>query len=97
MSELQLSAKWEPIRPKDFNINQPIATFPNQTEPKFAPVTARPDNIQPIAIFPNRTEPLPTVAGRLLTPAEGCGFSQFGVSRIVGGGPARNGTIKSGI
>lgn len=32
--------------------------------------------------------------GRLLTPEEGCGYSKVMHKRIVGGAPAKNGTLK---
>lgn len=31
------------------------------------------------------------IKGRLLTPAEGCGFSKVSHKKIVGGAPAKNG------
>lgn len=34
---------------------------------------------------------IPTILGRLLTPAEGCGFSAGRNTKIVGGVPAKNG------
>lgn len=33
----------------------------------------------------------PQTKGRLLTPAEGCGYSPARNSRVVGGSPAKNG------
>ena len=37
----------------------------------------------------------PKIAGRLLTPDEGCGYSAFAnMGRVVGGVPAKNGTLK---
>lgn len=35
------------------------------------------------------------IKGRLLTPEEGCGYSRVANTRIVGGGPAKNGNEKS--
>lgn len=48
----------------------------------------------PIKIEPFFAKPSPAnpeIKGRLLTPAEGCGFSATRNARVVGGSPAKNG------
>lgn len=59
-------------------------------KPQISPLTPVDVEIQPS--FGQGTNSLnPSLAGRLLTPAEGCGFSAVLNARIVGGTPAKNG------
>lgn len=39
----------------------------------------------------------PYMAGRLLTPAEGCGSVAVSTKRIVGGSPAKNGILRKSV
>lgn len=63
--------------------------------PLLIPLTPLDVIIEPYFIFEiehlQRLPAPPKNAGKLLTPAEGCGFSALGNNRIVGGGPAKNG------
>lgn len=65
-----------------------------QFPPILIPLTPLDVVIEPYWYLEIARAPVPApqrIAGRLLTPAEGCGFSALGNNKIVGGGPAKNG------
>lgn len=63
-------------------------------KPQMPPLTPADVDIQP-SFGQVSSSLIPSFAGRLLTPAEGCGFSPIGnTNRIVGGTPAKNGEYR---